>query len=406
MNFKNQFIIYITFFILSIYNHTMDYFRPTEVLILFVLLILLINFNKISKLIVYGTLLIIYLLIVLLLTVDDRYIPYGIHNMQVWVYAIIFLSLSKIFSYINLEEYKAVILKAIWICLAFLILIFILNSFGFAPTLKLVGEKMIDFDETEVRVKGFSYVVIFFIAVLFYLFKAKKIHYFWFILCVFIFLYFEGSRQTIIAFSLVMMVLHLSYKIIVPLIITFILSYSMLFPFAEKLANSGNENAERVAETIYFYKSVSVYRRYLDAMQTINHVSNKNIWTGASTGSQMNLWRSTLKFNYKFGKIQIIHSTGKRYYNYHCPDNSFLLMYVDGGLILLFFILAVMIKSFITIWKYDSRLAFTFLIIIVITSFLSKHIITNYILIFTLGFIYFYTKLHNKNRNENENFAN
>jgi len=402
MNFKNQFIIYITFLILSVYNYSFDYFRPTETVILFVLLILLVNFNKISKLAIYGTLFITYLLMVLLLTVDGSLIFYGIHNLQIWVYAIVFLALSKLFADLDLEEHKTVILKAVWISLAFLILIFTLNSFGFAPTLALVGETLEDFDKTAIRVPGFSYVVIFFIAVLFYLFKAKKMLYFWFIVGVLVLFYFDATRSTIIAFFLVMMVLHLSYKIIVPLILILMLSYSMLFTFAAQLGNSDNEHAVRVAETIYFYKSVSVYRRYLDIQQTIKQVSDINVWTGASTGLKLNLWRSSINFDYKIGQILIKDATGKRYYNYHCPDNSFLLMYVDGGLILLFFILAVMIKSFITIWRYDPRLAWTFLIIIIIIGFLSKHVISNYVYVFTLGFIYFYAKLDNKKRKEDE----
>ncbi len=402
MKIKNQFIIYITFLILSVYNYTFDYFRPTEAVILFVLLILLVNFNKISKLAIYGILLITYLLMVLLLSVDGSLIPYGIHNLQFWVYAIIFLALSKLFADIDLEEHKEVIMKAVWISLAFLILIYTLNSFGFSPTLALAGKIPSEFEESGIRVPGFSYAVIFFIAVLFYLFKARKMHYFYFISGVLVLFYFNASRQAIIAFFLVMMVLHLSYKIIVPLIIVLILSYSILFTFAAKLGSSDNVHAVRVAETIYFYKSVSFYRRYTDVQDTIKHLSDTNVWTGPSTGFQLNLWRTRIKFDYKTGEVLITPSRGGMSYNYHCPDNSFLLMYIDGGLILLFIVLAVMIKSFIIIWRYDPKLAWTFLIIIIIIGFLSKHIITDYVLIFTLGFIYFYAKLHYEKRKEDE----
>ena len=149
--------------------------------------------------------------------------------------------------------------------------------------------------------------------------------------------------------------------------------------------------AQRVAEMIYFYDSPSMYVRYFDSEQVVGIILEKNILTGLGTGAEMTLWRSYINLDYSLGKSDIDDKKGIDF-NTHGSDNSFILMLIDGGVILLIYILFIIYKSFNKIYIYDNRLAWSFLIIIAMNSMLSKHLITNYVLVFTLGFIYFYAK--------------
>jgi hypothetical protein len=399
----NKYIIVVTFLILSIYNHSFKYIRPTELLIPFVLIIIYLKLHTIRKLLIPSIVLLSYLVLVYL--INDATL-YGAHIMQYWVYAIVFVLLAKIFvSQIDIFKYKNFILKMFFISLFIILTIYTLNFFKFNPTLIFFSSlsdedlKLLKDGFVDDRIPGVSFSILFLGLLLFYIYKVKlKYHIFLLLISLTIF-YFNSSRQVLITFFLMYIFLFIKMRYIRIGLITLVLSYSSLHILAKTLSQmKDNPFAKRFAEMIYFYKSPSYSVRYFDSEQVIEQIMyEKKLLFGLGTGAQINIIRYSKSFDYEKGELIISDYTVEQ--TFHGGDNSFVIFLLDGGLLLLGFILVLFILAFNKIFKFDKRISYAFLIIIFINGLFSKHLVTNYILPFILGFIYFYSNKKTKEQN-------
>ena len=390
---KNKLIILITFLILSIYNHTFNIIRPTEIVMPAVLMLLLIDINSITRYLISFSIVISYIFLVFLFS--DTITLQGLHRIQYYFYVFIFFALSKIFIEINIFKYKKQILRAFIFSILFIIVIYCLNFLKFKPTLKFFSGfdmEIINKDFHNSRVPGVSFSIIFLGIILFYIYKVSLKYHIFLVVSSTLFFYFNSSRQVFITFILTYIFLFIKQKYIYTGLFVLIISYSGLLTIATKISKIDNPFAERTAELIYFYKSPSFAVRLIDSQQVIKKmIENNTLLYGDGTGTVYHLIRKSKKMNYQEGKID--EDGNKSVYTGHGSDNSFILLMIDGGFILLIFFLLIFIIFYFQIKKFDTRLSNVFLITILVNGMLSKHLITNYILVFILGFIYFFSVL-------------
>lgn len=388
----------ILFVSLSIYNHTNFLIRPTEIIMPFILLFIILKFNNIKEVIYIGTIVVIYLLIVEITNNGIANLNYALANLRYWVYAIIFASLAKIFAKIDLKEYQKTIILFIFISIVLILLIyfgiylgntFLRDFFGYA----LISEEIAV--KEGIRIAGVSTYFIFTSLVLLYALNAKPIYRYLIVCSTIVLLCFNFSRQFMASFVLLYAILFFNKKDISIMIILIVALFSSFLAYLQNLSGIDDTKylADRALEFIYFYNSPSVLGRFMDTSAFIQNWTDNlyNFLVGHGLSYQLSYYRYYFEFDSLSGLTEFFYNTPYPQLR-HNADNLLTIFIVEGGLLLVLFICVLVVSMGYKIFRLDKRLGMFYTFSFLSGAFTSVLNFTDYISVFTMFFIYFYSK--------------
>ncbi len=394
-NIMTKLFIYTLFIALAIYNQTNTMLRPTELLTPFLFLVVLSQYRQIKHIILLGIFLLSYLILVDFS--NNGFTPSTFSRSRIWLYAILFIASAKIFVSIDQIKYKQTIFNAFLLSIGIILLAYLLIYLRIPFALHYLSPMAImkntQFFESG-RILGVSTTLFLFFLIYAYLNNMSRffIH-FLFLSQIFLF-FIQQSRTALFTFLIVYILLFFSKKAIIVLSVLFASSLSLIKIFLSNLMASeqfGRVGA-RLAEMLYFYKSPSMFVRLNDTSYFLKDwlTSWTSFLIGHGFSHKIHFPRYGFQYNPFTGNLEIIYGYIDMQYR-HNADNLLSLLINEGGLFLLLFILILFIWSFIKIFKIDKRLGIVFLTLIIMESLSTVHLITSYVLVFLLAYIYYGT---------------
>lgn len=391
------FFIYILFITLSIYNHTNFILRPTEIFIPILLLYVFAYFRQAQKIIFFGMIMLVYLFLVELVNSGFSGLAEALGRIRFWAYAIIFLVLAKFFSTFNLVAYKKTILKAIFLSMFLIAIIYAFIYLDISFVKIYFSSYSINEDlliASGERISGVSTSIIFLFLILVYLLGFEKKVKAGIIVFALIILFFTLSRQNFVTFLALYAVLFFSFRLIIYIIVSMIMFLGVITQSLHWLLNNDNfyTLGVRLAELVYITSSPSFLGRLRDTGFFIENWTG-NFWNfivGNGLSFKLMYPRYYSEFDPFTGSLDVYYNIAYQQYR-HNADNIVSLLVVEGGLLLLVFITSMLLYTGLKTYKNDKRLGLVFILLCIITGLSSVHMITNYIIVFTLGFIYFYS---------------
>ena len=388
--------IYILFIVLSIYNYTNQILRPTELLIPFLIFVLISKVDKVKTILITGILILFYLISVD--TMNNGLTPMTLNRSRIWGYAILFFAMGKIFASINFNKYKSTIYNAMILSLSIIFLIYILiyldisivNKY-FTPS-SIMSEGTLNGMKSTNRILGVSTVMLLLYIILYYINDNRsRLKYILFFINILMFIVTQ-SRTFFVTFMLVYLILYGSKKTWTILLTSVLLFFPTMQAIVYFLIHNEKYHiyGEKLSELLYVFSSPSMFVRSNDTSYFINDwlSSGYTFVIGRGFNFLLSYPRFPVDFNSVTGEIEIL-SQYEIWQLRHNSDNLLSIIIVEGGLILLIFVILLFILMFKKIYKNDKRLGFTYLAIVLVYGLTTIHLLTNYVLVFILAYIYY-----------------
>ncbi len=389
--------IYILFITLSVYNGTNQVLRPTELFIPFLILVVISKINTIKRVLTIGFLLLFYLVSVD--TFNNGFSPMTLNRSRIWGYAIVFFALAKIFVSIDFSKYKKTINKAMIISIILIFLIYFLLYLANPIAIKYFSPESImntgtidSFRETN-RLLGVSPIILIFFLILIYVnyTRINRIVIYLFFINIFMF-FFLQSRTFLFTFLIVFLILYGSRRLWYVLLVSSSVLFASLQTLVYILIHSEKFHVygEKISELLYVFSSPSMFVRLNDTSYFVSDwLSN---WSTFLFGRGLSFFLSYPRFGVDFnpltGDLEII-SSYEVWQLRHNADNLLSIIVVEGGIFLLLFVIGLFFFMFRKIYRKDKKLAMVFFFMFLTYTLSTVHLLTNYVLVFTMAYIYY-----------------
>jgi hypothetical protein len=405
MNNQVSLFIFVLFISLSVYNNTNFLIRVTDFFVIFLLVFIFKYLKEHALEILLLLIFCLYLLSVEI--VNNNFSNFGeaLSRLRYWIYIYIYIILAKIFLSIDVSIYSKKIRNAMIMSISIIFIIYFLVYLDVSFIIYFFTDSRINEDLlylSKERLGGVSvYIFYFFIILNYNIWKSKKVNYLLFISIILI-TYLTLTRQFFVTSLIIFAILYISKRTFYYLISILIGSYFLIISFIQILLkdHSNLTFVTRLAEIVYITQSPSILGRFRDLSYFINNWTENiyNFIVGHGLSFSLVYPRFYQEFNPLLGKLNVFYSQAYLQ-NRHNADNLISLLIVEGGLLLLIFISVVFLITLFNIIKINTRMGILYLFIFIVTSITSVHVVTNYIIVFTLAYIYYYT-INSNNKGE------